>query len=98
MFGLPADSPFDQARQRYRELVKRHHPDPGGSQQQFIQIDAAYKQIIAWIQSSDVIGNIPTSMHREHSRTTHDPVHKDKENLDDSAVDSIKPWQSSSAH
>jgi DnaJ-domain-containing protein 1 len=51
ILGLPQDASFDEVRQRYRLLAKRYHPDTGGDQERFIQINEAYNRVIAWIQS-----------------------------------------------
>ncbi|GCE22026.1 J domain-containing protein [Dictyobacter kobayashii] len=52
VLGLSVDAPFDQVRQRYRELAKQSHPDTGGDAQHFIQVDNAYKHIVSWINAS----------------------------------------------
>ncbi|GHO48510.1 DnaJ domain-containing protein [Ktedonospora formicarum] len=51
VLGLAPETPFDGIRQRYRQLVKQHHPDAGGDPQRFIHIQQAYDRIVAWIQS-----------------------------------------------
>jgi curved DNA-binding protein CbpA len=51
VLGLPRDASFPDIRQRYRLLAKRAHPDTGGDQEQFKQINAAYKCLIKWIES-----------------------------------------------
>lgn len=49
--GLQNEASFDDVRQRYRLLAKRHHPDTGGDPERFIHINAAYTSVIAWIES-----------------------------------------------
>lgn len=51
VLGLSTNAPFDEIRQRYRLLAKQYHPDTGGDHKQFIQVNAAYNSVIAWIKS-----------------------------------------------
>lgn len=51
VLGLPRDASFPDIRQRYRLLAKRAHPDVGGEQEHFIQINTAYISLIKWIES-----------------------------------------------
>jgi hypothetical protein len=51
VLDLSSEVSFDEIRHRYRQLVKRHHPDAGGDPETFKLIDAAYKCVITWIES-----------------------------------------------
>lgn len=42
VLGLSADCTPEQVASRYRELAKQHHPDAGGSHEEFIRIQQAY--------------------------------------------------------
>ena len=43
-FGLPLRASFEEIRKRHRELVRRYHPDCGGSDdpERIMRINAAY--------------------------------------------------------
>ena len=41
--GLNKGTPWELIVQQYRNLVKRHHPDQGGQQGEFMEIRAAYE-------------------------------------------------------
>jgi len=51
ILGLPYDASFGDIRQSYRALAKRTHPDTGGDQEQFQQINAGYNCLIKWIEA-----------------------------------------------
>jgi len=51
VLDLPQDASLDEIRKRYRLLAKRYHPDTGGSQEQFIQVQTAYDSVVTWIES-----------------------------------------------
>jgi len=44
--GLGRGATIDQARSRFRELALKHHPDRGGSSEEFVRTHWAYKTII----------------------------------------------------
>ncbi|QLG50773.1 J domain-containing protein [Natrinema halophilum] len=44
--GLTPDADERTVRQAYRALLKDHHPDHGGSREQFLRIKEAYEQIL----------------------------------------------------
>jgi hypothetical protein len=44
VLGVSRASSLEQIRQRFNELVKRHHPDHDGSREAFAEIMAAYEQ------------------------------------------------------
>lgn len=50
-FKLPMRASLDQIRQRHRELVRRYHPDSGGSDdpERICRINAAYEILIEYI-------------------------------------------------
>lgn len=45
ILGLERNASDDQVRSRYREQVRMHHPDKGGSSTEFIRTHWAYKTI-----------------------------------------------------
>lgn len=51
VLDLKEDASFDDIQQRYRFLVKRHHPDAGGDATQFIRVHSAYQTIKKWLES-----------------------------------------------
>jgi hypothetical protein len=53
VLDLPSDVSFAVIHQRYRQLAKRYHPDAGGDPETFRQINAAYKCVVAWIESQE---------------------------------------------
>jgi hypothetical protein len=53
--GFPQDASFSEVQQQYQILSKLHHPDAGGDHQQFIQINAAYDSVIAWVKATVLI-------------------------------------------
>ena len=42
-------------KQAYRNQVKRHHPDLGGSAQAFLKIQEAYERLIHWTKNPTYI-------------------------------------------
>jgi curved DNA-binding protein CbpA len=38
-------------RTQYRELAKRYHPDAGGSHADFLALQQAYEQVMAYLQT-----------------------------------------------
>ncbi|WP_432696243.1 DnaJ domain-containing protein [Marinobacterium sp. YM272] len=46
---LPAEGPLDvaQIKSAYRRLAQKHHPDAGGSQEQFVKITAARDELLS---------------------------------------------------
>ena len=45
ILGLPVDARWESVKQSYRKLATVHHPDRGGSSQQFNAIRAAYETL-----------------------------------------------------
>lgn len=45
ILGVPYGSDVGVCKKAYRELCKVHHPDVGGDEQKFIQVQNAWKQI-----------------------------------------------------
>lgn len=43
ILGVKEDADASTLKKAYRELVKKHHPDKGGNEEKFKEIDAAYK-------------------------------------------------------
>jgi curved DNA-binding protein CbpA len=43
--GLPPDASIDLIKNRFRELVKKHHPDTGGDSSAFIELLEIYKKL-----------------------------------------------------
>ena len=54
VLGVTRETPFDQIKQRYRELAKKHHPDrnPGDAdaERRFTEIAAAFEEIYEALQ------------------------------------------------
>ncbi|TXH52786.1 MAG: J domain-containing protein [Desulfurellales bacterium] len=44
VLGCPKDSPLDIIENHYRDLVKKHHPDAGGSAEKMAELNAAIAQ------------------------------------------------------
>ena len=51
LLQLPAEASLAEVHTRYRELAKRYHPDAGGSHADFLALQQAYKQVIAYLQT-----------------------------------------------
>lgn len=47
VFGLDGDADRQEIKQRYRQLVRRHHPDRGGDPERFRQVQEAAEQLLA---------------------------------------------------
>jgi hypothetical protein len=47
---LSENASADQIKERYRELIKKHHPDVGGSAEKFIQVKLAYEDAMKKFQ------------------------------------------------
>lgn len=45
VLGVSPDADREEIRRAYRSLLKDHHPDQGGSREQFLRIKDAYEQI-----------------------------------------------------
>ena len=43
LLGVSQNSPLEEIKAAYRELVKQHHPDTGGDQQKIIELNAAWE-------------------------------------------------------
>lgn len=54
VLGLSNSSNEDQVKDKYRQLVKEHHPDNGGDVNKFIKIHQAFEMII----NREVIRNV----------------------------------------
>lgn len=46
VFGLDGDADRDLVKKRYRQLVRKHHPDRGGDPERFRQVQAAAEQLL----------------------------------------------------
>lgn len=46
VLDLPAHTPTDEVKARYRELAKRRHPDAGGSNEAFAELNAAWQAFL----------------------------------------------------
>jgi len=46
VLDVPRDADEDAVRDAYRELMKEHHPDQGGSTEEFMQIKDAYESML----------------------------------------------------
>ncbi|WP_254862488.1 DnaJ domain-containing protein [Halovivax gelatinilyticus] len=57
VLGLSTDASLPEVRTRYRRLLKRHHPDHGGSRAQFLQIRRAYEEITGESPPEDAPGS-----------------------------------------
>ena len=51
LLHLQAEVSLDEVRTRYRELAKRYHPDAGGSHADFLALQQAYEQVMAYLQT-----------------------------------------------
>ena len=47
MLGLKRPVTKEEIRAAYRRAVKLHHPDAGGDAEEFIRIEAAYREAMA---------------------------------------------------
>jgi curved DNA-binding protein len=41
---LPATATLDQVEARYRDLARKHHPNRGGDQAEFVRVQEAFEQ------------------------------------------------------
>lgn len=46
VLGVSPDADLDEIRAAYRRLLKRYHPDQGGSREQFLRIKRAYETVV----------------------------------------------------
>ena len=46
MLGLEEDATKDEIKRRYRDLIKKFHPDNGGDPKEFIKIKSAFEKIM----------------------------------------------------
>lgn len=46
LFGLPEDATAEQVKRRWHELCLIHHPDHGGSAEDFQRLHAEYKRLM----------------------------------------------------
>ena len=47
VLGLPVGATQEAIKQAHRNLVKRHHPDMGGSADAFRRVNEAYQVLVA---------------------------------------------------
>lgn len=45
-FGLPITATVEDIKKKFRDLVKKHHPDKGGSKSDFIEILEIYEKLL----------------------------------------------------
>lgn len=45
VFGVAEDATLADIERRWRELVKVHHPDKGGSSEEFIRLKEVYERL-----------------------------------------------------
>ncbi len=74
ILGLGSNATLAEVKNSYRRLARQYHPDvnPGNSrsQEQFIQINQAYQNLIHWLaQNSQQIARIPAPSSAENSPT-----------------------------
>lgn len=74
ILGLGSNATIAEVKSSYRRLARQYHPDvnPGNdrSQEQFIQINQAYQNLIHWLaQNSQQIAGIPAPQSAENSPT-----------------------------
>jgi len=74
ILGLSSNATIAEVKNSYRRLARQYHPDvnPGNSrsQEQFIQINQAYQNLIHWLaQNSQQIAGIPAPQSAENSPT-----------------------------
>jgi tetratricopeptide (TPR) repeat protein len=74
ILGLSSNATISEVKSSYRRLARQYHPDvnPGNSrsQEQFIQINQAYQNLIHWLaQNSQQIAGIPAPPSAENSPT-----------------------------
>ena len=50
MLGLKTNATLGQVRAAYREKVKTHHPDQGGSMQEFLRVQEAYEYLVSSLE------------------------------------------------
>ncbi|WP_121742540.1 J domain-containing protein [Natronorubrum halophilum] len=82
--GLPLTADDRAVRRAYRALLKDHHPDQGGSREQFLRIKGAYEAIIGERPPEDHEPNASAIEHSDgelcqSSRPTYDPDEGDGE-------------------
>jgi curved DNA-binding protein CbpA len=51
LLHLQAEDGPAQARIQYRELAKRYHPDAGGRHTDFLALQQAYEQVVAYLHT-----------------------------------------------
>ena len=51
LLHLQAEVSLAQVRIQYRQLAKRYHPDAGGSHADFLALQQAYEQVIAYLHT-----------------------------------------------
>jgi DnaJ-class molecular chaperone len=51
LLHLQAEVSLAEVRTQYRQLAKRYHPDAGGSHTDFLALQQAYEQVMAYLQT-----------------------------------------------
>ena len=51
LLQLQAEGSLAEVRTQYRELAKLSHPDAGGSHADFLALQQAYEQVVAYLQT-----------------------------------------------
>ncbi|QDU61160.1 curved DNA-binding protein CbpA [Planctomycetes bacterium Pan216] len=67
ILGVPADADLETIKRAYRELVRKHHPDVGGTQEDFVRIQQAYEDLLARDSQSDA--EAEASTRGDHRKT-----------------------------
>ncbi len=51
LLQLPDEASLAEVRTRYRQLVKRYHPDAGGDHTNFLALQQAYQRVVDYLQT-----------------------------------------------
>jgi len=54
LLHLHAEVSLAEVRTRYRELAKRYHPDAGGHHTDFLALQQAYEQVVAYLHTQEM--------------------------------------------